>query len=60
LTPSFCPRHIGEKIATYYQTSIRRLRRNARDDVQRELTKARLETDVETVDWMNSLLGKIF
>jgi hypothetical protein len=31
-----------------------------RDDVQRELVKARLETDVETVDWLNSLMGKFF
>lgn len=44
--------------ATYYQTSIRRLRRNVRDDVQRELVKARLETDLESVDWLNSLMGK--
>ena len=31
---------------TYYRTSIRRVRRNFRDDVSRELAKTKLETDV--------------
>ncbi|KAJ2964405.1 hypothetical protein NQZ79_g602 [Umbelopsis isabellina] len=51
---------IGAFLATYYQTSIRRLRRNVRDDVQRELVKARLETDLESVDWLNSLMDKFW
>jgi Ca2+-dependent lipid-binding protein len=46
--------------ATYYRTSIRRVRRNFRDDVNRELAKARLETDHETLEWINSFLVKFW
>jgi Ca2+-dependent lipid-binding protein len=45
---------------TYYRTSIRRVRRNFRDDVHRELSKARLETDHETLEWINSFLVKFW
>ncbi len=45
---------------TYYRTSIRRVRRNARDDINREMAKARLETDVETLEWINSFLVKFW
>lgn len=45
---------------TYYRTSIRRVRRNFRDDVKRELAKARLETDSETLEWINSFLVKFW
>lgn len=45
---------------TYYRTSIRRVRRNFRDDVNRELAKNRLETDVESLEWINSFLVKFW
>ena len=45
---------------TYYRTSIRRVRRNFRDDVHREMAKARLETDTESLEWMNSFLVKFW
>ncbi|KAL7269910.1 Tricalbin-2 [Rhizina undulata] len=46
--------------ATYYRTSIRRVRRNVRDDLNREFAKARLATDVESLEWMNSFLVKFW
>lgn len=39
--------------AQYYSLSIKRVRRRARDDITRELSKQRLFTDHETVDWIN-------
>ncbi|KAI9841404.1 MAG: hypothetical protein M1837_000737 [Sclerophora amabilis] len=45
---------------TYYRTSIRRVRRNFRDDVNREMAKTRLETDSETLEWINSFLLKFW
>lgn len=45
---------------TYYRTSIRRVRRNFRDDVNRELAKTKLETDHETLEWINSFLVKFW
>lgn len=45
---------------TYYRTSVRRVRRNFRDDIAREMAKARLETDNESLEWMNSFLVKFW
>jgi len=45
---------------TYYRTSIRRLRRNVRDDLNREFAKNRLETDVESLEWINSFTLKFW
>ncbi|KAK3070276.1 Tricalbin-2 [Teratosphaeriaceae sp. CCFEE 6253] len=45
---------------TYYRTSIRRVRRNFRDDVHRELAKNKLDTDVESLEWINSFLVKFW
>ena len=45
---------------TYYRTSIRRVRRNHRDDINREMQKTRLETDSETLEWINSFLVKFW
>lgn len=45
---------------TYYRTSIRRVRRNYRDDINRELAKTKLETDNETLEWINSFLVKFW
>ena len=46
--------------ATYYRTSIRRVRRNFRDDVNREMAKQRLETDSESLEWINSFTVKFW
>ncbi|CAK7205058.1 Tricalbin-2 [Sporothrix eucalyptigena] len=46
--------------STYYRTSIRRVRRNFRDDLNRELSMKRLETDTESLEWMNSFLFKFW
>lgn len=45
---------------TYYRTSIRRVRRNARDDINREMAKNKLETDHESLEWINSFLVKFW
>ncbi|KAG9238347.1 C2 domain-containing protein [Amylocarpus encephaloides] len=45
---------------TYYRTSLRRVRRNFRDDVNRELAKHKLETDTESLEWINSFLVKFW
>ncbi|KAI9704934.1 MAG: hypothetical protein M1836_006714 [Candelina mexicana] len=45
---------------TYYRTSIRRVRRNFRDDVNREMAKSKLETDHESLEWINSFLVKFW
>lgn len=47
-------------LATYYQTSIRRFRRNVRDDLQREVAKVRLETEEESADWINTFLSRFW
>ena len=45
---------------TYYRTSLRRVRRNFRDDIIRELAKNKLDTDHETLEWINSFLAKFW
>lgn len=45
---------------TYYRTSLRRVRRNFRDDINREMAKTRLETDNESLEWINSFLVKFW
>ena len=45
---------------TYYRTSIRRVRRNFRDDITRETAKAKLENDHESLEWINSFLLKFW
>ncbi|EPE09723.1 c2 domain-containing protein [Ophiostoma piceae UAMH 11346] len=46
--------------STYYRTSIRRVRRNFRDDLNRELSLKRIETDSESLEWINSFLVKFW
>lgn len=46
--------------STYYNTSIRRTRRNFRDDIRRQMSKAQLETDTESLEWINSFLVKFW
>lgn len=45
---------------TYYRTSLRRVRRNFRDDITREMALKRLETDNESLEWINSFLVKFW
>ncbi|KAI9277156.1 C2 domain-containing protein [Phascolomyces articulosus] len=51
---------VGAFLATYYQTSIRRLRRNIRDDMEREVMKNKLETDIESADWINHFVTRFW
>ncbi|KAK0735013.1 C2 domain-containing protein [Lasiosphaeria miniovina] len=46
--------------STYYRTSIRRVRQNFRDDITREVAMKKLETDNESVEWINSFLVKFW
>jgi hypothetical protein len=45
---------------TYYVNSMARVRRCARDDIQRELIKTRLASEHETADWMNNFLDRFW
>ncbi|KAI8875371.1 hypothetical protein K501DRAFT_202772 [Backusella circina FSU 941] len=47
-------------IAMYYRTSIRKYRMDARDDIQRELSKFKMEDDEESVEWMNNFMLKFW
>ncbi|KAI7888150.1 C2 domain-containing protein [Mucor mucedo] len=51
---------VGAFFATYYRTSIKRTRRNARDDMSRQVSLTRLDTDIETVGWMNLFLSRFW
>ncbi|KAF8624817.1 hypothetical protein AX15_005704 [Amanita polypyramis BW_CC] len=46
--------------STYYTTSMERMRRLSRDEIQRELIKTRLAVDSETVDWLNNFLDRFW
>ncbi|VUC28346.1 unnamed protein product [Clonostachys rosea] len=46
--------------STYYRTSLRRVRRNFRDDIRREMALKKLEDDNESVEWINSFLVKFW
>ncbi|RYP42912.1 hypothetical protein DL770_011954 [Monosporascus sp. CRB-9-2] len=46
--------------STYYRTSLRRVRRNFRDDVTRELALKKLDNDHESLEWVNSFLVKFW
>lgn len=46
--------------ATYYRTSLRRVRRNFRDDITRELALKKLDNDNESLEWINSFLVKFW
>ncbi|KAI5851685.1 C2 domain-containing protein [Morchella snyderi] len=46
--------------ATYYRTSMRRVRRNVRDDLNREFAKRRMDTDVESLEWINTFTTKFW
>lgn len=46
--------------ATYYSTSMARVRRRARDDIQRELVKSGLASGYETTEWLNHFLQRFW
>ncbi|KAJ7462762.1 C2 domain-containing protein [Mycena galericulata] len=46
--------------STYYSTSMERVRRRARDDIQRELVKNRLLSEHESADWINNFLDRFW
>ncbi|KAF4984077.1 hypothetical protein FZEAL_656 [Fusarium zealandicum] len=46
--------------STYYRTSLRRVRRNFRDDITREMSLKKLENDNESLEWINSFLFKFW
>jgi Ca2+-dependent lipid-binding protein len=45
---------------TYYRTSLRRVRRNFRDDINRAMANKMSDTDNETLEWMNNFLIKFW
>ncbi|KAJ6604267.1 C2 domain-containing protein [Mycena vulgaris] len=45
---------------TYYSTSMERVRRRARDDIQRDLVKNRLVSEHESADWINNFLDRFW
>ncbi|KAF8168240.1 C2 domain-containing protein [Crassisporium funariophilum] len=45
---------------TYYSTSMERVRRCARDDIQRELVKTRLASEHESAEWINNFLHRFW
>lgn len=46
--------------STYYRTSLRRVRRNFRDDIRREMAMKKLEDDNESLEWINTFLVKFW
>lgn len=46
--------------STYYRTSLRRVRRNFRDDIRREMALKKLENDNESLEWINSFMVKFW
>lgn len=45
---------------TYYSMSMQRVRRRARDDIQRELVKTHLDAEHESAEWMNNFLSRFW
>ncbi|KAH9949508.1 tricalbin [Amylocystis lapponica] len=45
---------------THYSLSMSRVRRRARDDIQRELVKTRLDSDYESAEWINNFLDRFW
>lgn len=46
--------------STYYVNSMSRVRRRARDDIQRELVKTRLASEHESAEWLNHFLDRFW
>jgi len=45
---------------TYYSTSMARVRRRARDDIQRELVKTSLASEHESAEWLNNFFERFW
>ncbi|KAF7975752.1 hypothetical protein HWV62_8539 [Athelia sp. TMB] len=45
---------------TYYSTSMERVRRRARDDIQRDLLKPGIPSGYESAEWMNNFLDRFW
>jgi Ca2+-dependent lipid-binding protein len=45
---------------TYYANSMARVRRRARDDIQRELVKTQLASEHESAEWLNHFLDRFW
>ncbi|GAC98407.1 hypothetical protein PHSY_006001 [Pseudozyma hubeiensis SY62] len=46
--------------STYYNTSMRRTRQRARDDITRELAKKKMVSEHESADWINHFLSRFW
>ncbi|OZJ04432.1 hypothetical protein BZG36_02903 [Bifiguratus adelaidae] len=46
--------------ATYFNTSLNRMRRNLRSDIKRELIATRLDDDVESLEWVNNFMSRFW
>lgn len=46
--------------STYYTTSLARVRRRSRDDIQRELVKTGLLSEHESAEWINHFLHRFW
>ncbi|SPC66247.1 related to TCB3 - protein localized to membranes, bud-enriched [Ustilago sp. UG-2017b] len=51
---------IGAFCSTYYNTSIRRTRQRARDDITRELSKKKMISEHESAEWINHFLSRFW
>ncbi|SJX65421.1 related to TCB3-protein localized to membranes, bud-enriched [Sporisorium reilianum f. sp. reilianum] len=51
---------IGAFCSTYYNTSMRRTRQRARDDITRELAKKKMASEHESADWINHFLSRFW
>ena len=47
-------------LATYFKSSSYKYYRTARNDIIRELSQKRLETDLETTEWLNEFLRRFW
>lgn len=46
--------------STYYNTHMKRMKRNIKDDISRELSINRLESQHESAEWVNSFLDRFW
>ncbi|KAE8225894.1 hypothetical protein CF319_g1436 [Tilletia indica] len=51
---------IGAFCTTYYNATMRRTRQRARDDISRELVKKHMDTENESVHWMNYFVDRFW
>lgn len=51
---------IGAFCSTYYNTSMRRTRQRARDDITREMAKKKMISEHESAEWINHFLSRFW